>query len=298
MSGPVETDGLAPPAKDPTDVDPTDVDPGGAAEAKAAPARSAAGAVSGPLDGEERTFVRHLILAEPGLVLDDDRVMRALIAATGPLDRNVVDLRDKLVERLEDRLARLTRTNRSVIAAAYENVASTEAVHAAVLALMDAPDLAGLAAILADVLPPKVAIAGARLAVEADVDDIHAADAFGPAGRALLILPRGTVAGYLGAGIEPRQASGAPGTPGDGPLPGPVVLRAASRHADLLFEDTRIASEALMPLDLEGGTGLLALGSHDPERFSPEQGTDLLQFLAAATERLAARHFRAFATGQ
>ncbi|MEM9782282.1 MAG: DUF484 family protein [Pseudomonadota bacterium] len=271
------------------------------------------------LDAEERDLIRSLILAEPGLVLDDDGVMRALIQATGPLDRNIVDLRDRLVERLETRLSRLMRANRSMMAAAYENVASTEAVHAAVLELIAAPDLPALAGALARSLPDRVAIQAARLVVEADVAEIAPADTLGPDGHALVVVPRGTIADYLGH--APKQAAGAPDgqagalgsraagsrgaashmaggsaadAPGDGAVipaeaPRRIVLRATNRAAILIYDQEAVASEALMPLHLEDGAALLALGSCEAERFSPDQGTDLLDFLAAVTERLAGR---------
>jgi hypothetical protein len=77
------------------------------------------GEISAPpalsLDGEERELIRSLILADPELVLSDDMVMRALLGATAQGARNIVDLRDKLVERMEQRLDKLVHTNRSVI---------------------------------------------------------------------------------------------------------------------------------------------------------------------------------------
>ena len=57
--------------------------------------------------------------------------------------RNVVDLRSVLVDRLEERLDRLEDTHREVLAAAYENVAGTNQVHRACLALLEAEDFAG-----------------------------------------------------------------------------------------------------------------------------------------------------------
>ena len=67
------------------------------------------------LDTEERDLIRSLILADPELVLSDDMVMRALLGSTAQGARNIVDLRDKLVERLEGRLDKLVHTNRSVV---------------------------------------------------------------------------------------------------------------------------------------------------------------------------------------
>ncbi|MEM8759152.1 MAG: DUF484 family protein [Pseudomonadota bacterium] len=257
----------------------------------AAVAEEAANEGEGGLAEEERELIRDLVMADPELVLGDDRVMRALIGATHPgtafpgaapvpPSRKVVDLRDKLVERLEARLSRLVHTNRSVIAAAYENVASTGALHAAVTDLMAADDLPAFAAALSEALPARVSIEAARLCIEGDVTAVTPATGLGPAGATLLFLPRGTVEHYLG--IEGRPAEGG------------IVLREAPAEAEALFPREHIASEALLPLTLGAETGLLALGSSDPERFSPDQGTELLRFLAAIVSRLATEHLAAY----
>ena len=229
------------------------------------------------LDAEERDLIRSLILADPELVLSDDQVMRALIRATGPLDRNVVDLRDKLVERLEQRLSKLVHANRSVIAAAYENVASTQQVHRAVLSLLRAEDFDDFLRRLTQEVPRMVSIDAVRLCLEADVDDIRPAGGVArDLGDRVLALPIGMVETYLTLHPDARA--------------GRIVLREASEESDLLFGFERVASEALLRLDLDGAAGLLALGSTDPVRFTPEQGTDLLEFFAGAVARLALAH--------
>lgn len=55
-----------------------------------------------------------------------------------------------------------------------------------------------------------------------------------------------------------------------GPLP--------PQQIDYIFgaEGDRIASTALIPLQSEGVLGLLAIGSRDPQRFAPHQGTEFL----------------------
>ena len=81
---------------------------------------------------EGLSALKDRILSEPGLILEDHELMRALLRADRAAQgRNVVDLRGVLVERLEERLDRLEDTHREVIAAAYENVAGTNQVHRA-----------------------------------------------------------------------------------------------------------------------------------------------------------------------
>ncbi len=87
--------------------------------------------------------IREHILSDPGLILEDHELMRALLQADRSAQgRNVVDLRGVLVDRLEERLDRLEDTHREVLAAAYENVAGMNQVHRACLAVLDPSDFA------------------------------------------------------------------------------------------------------------------------------------------------------------
>ena len=82
--------------------------------------------------------LRETIIQRPDVILEDDDVMNALIAANErAMGSNIVDLRGIAMERLEHRLDRLEDTHRSVIAAAYENLAGTNQVHRAVLRMLD-----------------------------------------------------------------------------------------------------------------------------------------------------------------
>ncbi len=229
------------------------------------------------LDSEERELIRSLILADPEIVLSDDMVMRALLGSTAKGARNIVDLRDKLVDRLEQRLAKLVRANRSVIAAAYENVAGTQQVHRAVLTLLDAPDLGEFLRRLTRDVPSMVGVDEARLCLEADIDEIRTAARLAPGlGERVLLVPEGTVDEYL---MLEGETSG-----------GPVILRPSGVEAEIVFgRPTYVRSEALLALDV-GGKGLLAFGAADPDRFGPDQGTDLLIFFGRAVERLLTGH--------
>lgn len=230
------------------------------------------------LNTDERDLIRSLIVADPELVLADDQVMRALIGDAGDNGRQVVDLRDRLVERLEGRLKRLVQANRSVIAAAYENVAGTRQLHAAVLDLLSRHDLGGLLRCLTADVPEMLGVEEARLCLEANVSEAQAADGLGEGleGR-VIALPQGSVAAYLSL---------------DGAVSGEgVVLREASPEAELLFGPaTAVRSEALVRLDIDGAAGLLVFGSGDPDRFAPDQGIEHLVFLGGVVERLLLRH--------
>ena len=83
--------------------------------------------------------LRQRILKEPSMILEDADVMRALVDANEKaMGHNIVDLRSVAMDRLESRLARLEEMHKSVIAAAYENLAGTNQVQRAVLKLLEA----------------------------------------------------------------------------------------------------------------------------------------------------------------
>lgn len=238
--------------------------------------------MSGPggfeLNTDERDLIRSLIVADPALVLDDDQVMRALIGESATDERQVIDLRDRLVSRLEQRLKRLVQANRSVIAAAYENVAGTRQLHAAVLALMGKDDLESLLACLTTDVARILGVEEARLCMDADVIDARPAEGLGEGldGR-VIALPEGTAEAYL-------MLDGGP--IGDG-----VVLREASSEAELLFGPlSAVRSEAILRMTVADADALLAFGSADPDRFAPDQGTELLVFFKTVVEGLLAGH--------
>ena len=82
--------------------------------------------------------LREAIISQPSVILDDKDLMQALVAANErTMGGNIVDLRGIAMDRLESRLNRLEDTHRSVIAAAYENLAGTNQVHRAILRMLD-----------------------------------------------------------------------------------------------------------------------------------------------------------------
>lgn len=223
------------------------------------------------------TAIRDQILNDPGLILEDRDLMRALLQADrSAMGRNVVDLRGVLVERLEERLDRLEDTHREVLAAAYENVAGTNQVHRACLALLEAQDFAGFLAVLSREVPPILGVEVIRLGLEAPA--AAPGTGLGPEGPCrdvVVALPEGGVDAYVtqGRGLGARR----------------VTLRQLLRASpDIYGEDApAIRSEALIRLDLGDGrhVGMLAFGGSDPARFHPDQGTDLLAFFGGVFER-------------
>ncbi len=217
---------------------------------------------------------RSRILNDPDMLLEDSAIMRALVAANErSMGANIVDLRGIAMERLEARLDRLEDTHRSVIAAAYENLAGTNQIHRAVLRMMDATDfetfLSDLGTGVADILRVDVM----RLVLESEAPGTGAP--LRALGEVLHVAPAGYIADYVSRGRNLAART--------------VTLRQARPEDEALYGDKTgyIRSEALLMLDFgpERLPGLLAMGSEDPHLFTPQQGTDLLGFFAGVFER-------------
>lgn len=218
--------------------------------------------------------LREEIISRPDMILDDVDLMHALIAADGnSMGENIVDLRGIAMERLEGRLGRLEDTHRSVIAAAYDNLAGTNQINRAVLALLDPLDfddfLSNLGSDVADILK----VDSIRLVLESNDDS--AITVPGTHETLLQIARVGFVADYVSdmRGSSLKQ----------------VTLRAVGDGAGTLYgsQSDDIRSEACMRLDFGASSlpGLLLMGSKDPDMFTTQQGTDLLAFFSGVFER-------------
>lgn len=219
--------------------------------------------------------VRDRLLAEPELLLDDRDVMAALIAANDrAMGSNVVDLRGLAMERLESRLDRLEDTHRSVIAAAYENLAGTNQVHRAILQMLDPLTFEDFLRTLAEDVAATLRVDCVRLVLES-VQNEEKPRALHRVGDVLFVAEPGFVGDYLTGGRNVPVR--------------PVVLRQVRVEGSALYGDRAdwIRSEALMKLDFGTGRlpGMLVLGAEDPHQFKPTHGTDLLAFFAGVFER-------------
>lgn len=217
--------------------------------------------------------LREKIIAQPEMILEDRDLMRALISANErAMGENIVDLRGVAMQRLEERLDRLEDTHRSVIAAAYENLAGTNQVHRAILRLLEASEFEDFLHDLGGEVAEILRVNCLRLVLETHEtgDD----PALRRLGAVLCIADPGFVDDYM--------------TRGRGGLR-PVVLRQTLPDCDALYGDAAawIRSEALMRLDFgpKRLPGMLVMGAEDPHHFKPTHGTDLLTFFAGVFER-------------
>ncbi|MGR3836851.1 MAG: DUF484 family protein [Cognatishimia sp.] len=218
--------------------------------------------------------LRDKIISKPEIILEDQDVMKALIVANErSMGGNIVDLRGIAMERLEARLDRLEDTHRSVIAAAYENLAGTNQVHRAVLRMLDPLEFEIFLKDLDGEVANILRVDAVRLVLETAQEDEKAA--VKRLGSVLSIAEPGFVERYLtgGRNVPVRQ----------------VTLRQLDQGLSTVYGDrgTFIRSEACLKLDFGEGRlpGMLVMGAEDPHHFTPQQGTDLLSFFSGVFER-------------
>ena len=218
--------------------------------------------------------LREAIISAPDVILDDSDVMQALIAANEKaMGGNIVDLRGIAMERLETRLDRLEDTHRSVIAAAYENLAGTNQIHRAILQMLDPVEFETFLRNLGGEVADMLRVDAVKLVLESVQNDND--PAVQRLGDVLTVAEPGFIDNYLsqGRGGMVRQ----------------VTLRALQDGSEALYGTKAgwIRSEACLKLDFGTGRlpGLLIMGAEDPHMFGPQQGTDLLTFFTGVLER-------------
>ncbi|WP_432449498.1 DUF484 family protein [Aliiroseovarius marinus] len=218
--------------------------------------------------------LREHLIAQPETILEDPDIMNALIAANErAMGANIVDLRGIAMDRMEARLDRLEDTHRSVIAAAYENLAGMNLIHRAVLRMLDPADFELFVKDLGGEVAEILRVDCVRLVLETVQTEKDSA--VNRLGQVLATVEPGFVDTYLGhgRGSDPRQ----------------VFLRQIQEQEARIYGETGywIRSEACIRLDLGKGrlAGMLVLGAEDPHQFKPGQGTDLLAFFGGVFER-------------
>jgi uncharacterized protein YigA (DUF484 family) len=177
------------------------------------------------------------------------------------------------MQRLEARLDRLEDTHRSVIAAAYENLAGTNQVHRAILRLLEPVEFEDFLCVLGQDVAEILRVQRITLVLEttALMDD----PAIDKLGGTLTVVEPGFVDQYV------TYDRGGPARD--------VILREIDRPNQRVFGTlaAQLRSEACLKLDLGSGRlpGLIVMGASDPRHFTPQLGTDLLSFFAGVFER-------------
>lgn len=187
-----------------------------------------------------------------------------LIARQAPPSRfgaggPVVDLQQYMIHRLHDEMDQLRGCAEHLITTSRSNMSTQSRTHDAVLSILEAEGMGGLARVVAEDLPPLLDVDVVALGFETG-----AHPAILPGIRA---LPVGLLDQVMGVGE--------------------VMLRAQTHGDPVIFGDGAglVSSFALVRLDpLNCPAGLLALGSRSDRTFQSSQGTELLAFMARVIE--------------
>ncbi len=175
--------------------------------------------------------------------------------------KGLLDLQAFMIERLQQAVREGGNREDALLGAARSNLVSQGRIHAAVVALMEARGFAELIETVTTDLATRLDVDVAALCIEAVPGESARASATG-----IRVLEEGAVDGFIGRGRECLFGADGPG--------GAALFGAAA---------TLVRTQALVRVRIrdEGPTGLLALGSRDPDRFHAGQGSELLVFLGA-----------------
>lgn len=202
-------------------------------------------------------FLRDVL---PGILADMPSVSYQTLAAAlpdRPLGDGVADFQSYALRHLRQESDELRVGFIEMIDNAKTNQVLQDCTHRAALRALQADSFAELARVVSDQFPQLLAVDVAMLCFEAGL----------PKSAAVYVqeVPRGTFDLILGPEAQ-------------------TCLRPQVDHEPLLYGSHKnlVHSDALvrLPLSASYPSAILVLGSHYPETFFPEQGSDLLTFLA------------------
>lgn len=201
--------------------------------------------------------VAAFLTANPTFLNDHPELIEVLAPPSQKEADGVLDMQEFMIGRLQAELSTLRSRQNELLSASRVNLSSQERIHAAVLAVIEARTLEDIGRIVAEDYRSILDVSTSTLCFE---------EAGESRSRNIVSLPPGTIAEIVGD----RQ----------------ILLRHDISGDERLYgEDAaKVRSDALVHLDVgkDGPNGLLALGSYEPDRFHPGQGTELLGFMARA----------------
>lgn len=226
-----------------------------------------------PMDELTAEDVAAFLVEHPDFLARRPDLLRHLLTPTvPPVADGVVDLRERIMEKLRGEVGRLSDQQQLLVDATRSNMINLRRVHAAVLHLLSCRGLEAMVGAITGDLAVLLDLDAAALVIEQPDGPIAS---IGPAG--LGMAPYGTINRLMGRADVALQSD----------ILGSVQVW--GHQAGL------IRSQALVRLRIGGDgadnpPGLLAFGSQDPEMFHPGQATDLLLFLSGVVERVIASY--------
>ena len=226
--------------------------------------------------GRQPRRVKDLIIADPGLVLDDVEVLQALAAVRNDrLGENVIDGRGMAISRLEQELKQLQEENKLLKEVLHENSDAVHRIHLAALSLLETDDTSRLGDFIDGELPKVLKVEKVRLLLDSSVD-----------GGIPELLTR-IATGPIDASVRRGYLDPVKGTPER------VILRQISKTPTQVYGEAGppIRSEALLPIAVDGLglIGVLVVGSSRSESFRPHMSTELLELIGKVFAMTVAR---------
>ena len=220
--------------------------------------------------------LREEILAKAHEILNDETSLRALIEASDKnLGNKIVDIRSVAIKKMDGELKKLKRSNQQVIATAYENLVSMKQVHQVVLKSLEHNNFNEFIKKLNTEACDILRVDCIRLGLESHSSLQNSKDYSSNLSELLDIYPVNFVDTYISQGENNSTND--------------FVLRPTPKGSDQLYGKhyKNLKSEGCIKLRIcnEKITGILALASNEREKFTAQQGVELLKFLGSVFER-------------
>jgi len=220
--------------------------------------------------------LREEILAKAPEILNDETLLRALIGASDKnLGSKIVDLRSVAIQKMDGELKKLKRSNQQVIATAYENLVGMKQVHQVVLKSLEQNNFNEFIANLNTEACGVLRVDCIKIGLETH-SSLQNTEKYDPKLSEFLDLyPVNFVDTYISQGENNGSDD--------------VVLRPTPKGSEQLYGklSKNLKSEGCIKLKIGNKQiiGILALASKQREKFTAQQGVELLKFMGSVFER-------------
>jgi len=220
--------------------------------------------------------LREEILAKAHEILNDETLLRALIEASDKnLGSKIVDLRSVAMQKMDGELKKLKRSNQQVIATAYENLVGMKQVHQVVLKSLEQNNfdefITNLDTEACNIL--RVDCIKIGLETHSSLQNNEKYDS--KISKLLDLYPVNFVDTYISQGEINNTDD--------------VILRPTPKGSEQLYGKVskNLKSEGCIKLRIGNKKiiGILALASKEREKFTAQQGVELLKFMGSVFER-------------
>ena len=220
--------------------------------------------------------LREEILAKAHEILNDETLLRALIEGSDKnLGSKIVDLRSVAMQKMDGKLKKLKRSNQQVIATAYENLVGMKQVHQVVLKSLEQNNfdefITNLDTEACNIL--RVDCIKIGLETHSSLQNNEKYDS--KLSKLLDLYPVNFVDTYISQGENNNTDD--------------VILRPTPKGSEQLYGKVskNLKSEGCIKLRIGNKKiiGILALASKEREKFTAQQGVELLKFMGSVFER-------------